>query len=144
MEKTNQNLQSGFTIIEIMVVVVIIGILMAALIPAYQGYQRRARRSATTVHMKRIQAAIDGYFEDVGEYPQTLENLSKEPTDERKERWHGPYFETKDKRAPKDAFGIPYKYTVTPDAENPYELIAYGGSKGKNEPRREWLDVWKL
>lgn len=142
--KLQQSTRNGFTIVELMIVITIIGILMAALYPAYQGYQRRAKRSRINVEMKRIQTGIDEYFNDLEEYPRTLEDLVKEPTDDRKDRWHGPYIPTKDKRAPRDAFGQPYKYNVTAEAENPYELVSYGGARGKSEPKKEWVDIWKL
>ncbi len=139
-----RTMRNGFTIIEMMVVILIIGVLMAALYPVVTGYQTRAKRSSTKVQIKRIQADIDNFYADVEEYPQSLDELVKEPGDERRDRWHGPYGETKDKKAPKDAFGFAYRYTLTPDAEHAYELISYGSSSGKSTPKKEWIDAWKI
>ena len=144
MQVAQKNNQQGFTIVEIMIVIGIIGVLMAFLYPAFTGQREKAKRTATSVEMKRIQSGIEQFKEDVGEYPRSLEELIKEPTDDRRESWHGPYAETrKGQKKLADAFGNPYRYNVTEDAENAYEFTSYGGSKGKQTPRKEWLDVWK-
>ena len=137
--------QDGFTIIEIMIVITIIGMLMAVLIPAYRSQQKRATQGATKVQMKQIASALEQYNEDMGDYPQTLKDLVKEPSDEKaREQWRGPYFETKNNEAPKDPFNKPYRYAPTPNADHPYELISYGSSSGKGSAKKDWIDVWKI
>lgn len=143
--RISRQAQKGFTIIEILIVVGIIGMLMAILYPAYRAQQNRAKKGAASVQIRQVASSIEQYYEDVGEYPATLKDLVKEPGDEKtREKWHGPYISTKDKDAPRDPWNKPFHYQPTPDGEHPYELSSYGGDKGKNMPKKDWIDVWKI
>ena len=143
--QVSRTAQRGFTIVEIMIVIGIIGVLMAVLLPVFRAQQKRARQDAARVQMKRISANIDQYYDDVGEYPTTLKDLVVEPSDEKvRENWRGPYYETKDKKEPRDPFGHPYRYSVTSGAEHPFELFSYGAREGKGAPKKDWIDVWKI
>lgn len=137
----SRSMQKGFTIIEIMIVIGIIGVLMAALYPAFRGQQKRAKQGATKVQIKQVANALELYHEDLGEYPPVLKDLAQEPSDERKDRWRGPYIELK---GLKDSFGKDYRYQVTEGAEQPYELMSYGAPEGKSAAKKDWIDVWKL
>lgn len=63
--------REGFTLVELMVVVVIIGILIAIAIPIYGGIQARARRNACYANQRIIDGAIAMYYAEEGEYPAT-------------------------------------------------------------------------
>lgn len=135
-----KNARSGFTLVEMLVVLAIIGILFAVITPAYNAYKKRAGRQATISSMRVITLALEQYKEDMGEYPPSLKDLVKAPT-ENADQWQGPYI--KSKETPKDGFGNPFGYSVTPGGENPYELYSYG-KDGKGSPKKEWIDAWKL
>jgi general secretion pathway protein G len=136
-----EHVKNGFTLVEMLIVLAIMGIVMAVATPAYFTYKRGAQKRATAANLRTIKQALETYRDDVGDYPASLRDLVKKPTDEKAENWDGPYTSGKDE--PKDGFGFKFHYAVTPGAENPYELYSYG-RKGKGSPKEEWVDVWKL
>tara|TARA_B100001250_G_C19647116_1_gene720897 strand:- start:146 stop:706 length:561 start_codon:yes stop_codon:yes gene_type:complete len=71
---------SGFTIVELLIVVVVIGILAAIVIVAYNGITVSARDSARVSTIKQIQKAIELYYVDNGTYPQILDGRGNEST----------------------------------------------------------------
>ena len=63
------NMKKAFTLVEMLIVVIIIGILMAALLPRLKGAQERARDTARKANLSQISTALEMYFNDYGEYP---------------------------------------------------------------------------
>ena len=61
--------QKGFTIMELMIVIVIIGILIAIAVPAYQNFRARAQSTACKANMRTIESAAGLYFADQGVWP---------------------------------------------------------------------------
>jgi type IV pilus assembly protein PilA len=70
--KRFHNNQKGFTLVELMVVVVIIGILVAIAIPVYQGIQANARNSACSANIRTLSGAVAQFYTEVGVYPTAL------------------------------------------------------------------------
>jgi len=78
-----RNAQSGFTLIEIMVVVGIIGLLVAVLIPNVTGKMNEARIASARVQIKNVEEALVAYsMKHGGKYPDSLETLTQETEDE--------------------------------------------------------------
>ena len=73
--KSSRPRNRGFTLMELLVVVTIIGILVAVALPAYRDTIRRARESVLKENLFRIREALDQYHADQGHYPTTLEAL---------------------------------------------------------------------
>ena len=122
----------GFTLIEIMLVVIIIGILVAMLVPNIAGRSEQARKTAARTDIEsNLSTALDLYKMDVGQYPATEQGLSSlinAPTASPvPEQWNGPYL--KKKKIPKDPWGHDYVY-VSPGVHNPesYDLSSLGAS----------------
>jgi len=104
---------SGFTLIEILLVVVIIGILAGLVVPNIMGRSEEARRQAATADVHGgLSAAIDLYELDNGTFPDEIEDLLSDPGSAR--NWRGPYLK---KGLPKDPWGNPYEYKK-PGAHN--------------------------
>ncbi len=113
----------GFTLIEILLVVVIIGILVSVAAPRLAGRSEQARRQAAKADIEGgIATALDMYEVDLGAYPVRLEDLMKDPGDSGE--WRGPYLK---KGFPKDPWGSPYLYRF-PGAQNAsgYDLSSPG------------------
>jgi len=114
---------AGFTLLELLVVVAIIGLLAAYVGPRYFS---QLGKSETTVAKAQIEAfgkALDQYRLDVGRYPTTEQGLAvlfSKPESEKK--WNGPYL---NKEVPADPWGAPYRYR-SPGPKGEYEILSYG------------------
>jgi len=124
---------TGFTLTEILLVVIIIGILVGMVIPNIAGRGEQARRAAAKADIEaNLAMALDLYELDNGQYPtsqQGLEALIKKPTQSPvPENWSGPYL--KKRVVPQDPWGNPYVYT-SPGSQNPqgYDLSSLGPDK---------------
>lgn len=134
---------SGFTLIEIMVVVVILGILAAIIVPKIMSRPDQAREVKVQQDVMSIQNSLDLYKLDNGFYPTTdqgLEALVKKPTsDPIPQDWkEGGYL----KQLPKDAWGHNYQY-LNPGLHSEVDIFSYGaddkpGGTGVNSDVGNW------
>ncbi len=111
--------QAGMTLIEIVIVIVLIGGILAVVGTQVINNSNRAKHNLTKVQVEKLGAAIESYNSDVGEYPRTLEDLTNDPEIN---GWLGPYA---DKRDISDQWKQPLQYRV-PGEDGPFELISYG------------------
>jgi general secretion pathway protein G len=132
--KTNSH--QGFTLTELMLVVVIIGILAALVIPKIAGNSERARQTAATADINGgIKSALGQYEIDNGFYPKSLQDLLVQPSNAK--NWHGPYLD----KLPVDPWGNPYIYYF-PGKHNQtsYDLLSVGpdGKEGTDDDVVNW------
>jgi general secretion pathway protein G len=130
--------QRAFTLVEMMLVVVIIGILAALVIPKLAGNTERARITAAQADINGgIKSALGQYEVDVGSYPKSLQDLIVAPGNAR--NWHGPYFDPP--VLPNDPWGNPYIYYF-PGKHNPssYDLLSAGpdNKEGTDDDIGNW------
>ncbi|NIQ38323.1 MAG: type II secretion system major pseudopilin GspG [Proteobacteria bacterium] len=137
--------QDGFTLIEIMVVVVILGILAAIIIPRISERPEQARRTKAVMDIKSIETALSLFLMDNGFYPTTeqgLEALVEKPTAGMipANFSEGGYL----KKIPLDPWKNPYIY-ISPGANGEYDLISYGAD-GEEGGEGKFADVnsWEL
>jgi general secretion pathway protein G len=132
--------RQGFTLTEIMLVVVIIGILAALVIPKIAGSSERARVTAAHADINGgIKSAIGQYEVDNGFYPRSLQELLVQPSNAK--NWHCPYFDPP--KLPVDPWGNPYIYYY-PGKHNPasYDLLSTGpdGREGTDDDIGNWMN----
>lgn len=137
--------QGGFTLIEIMVVVVILGILAALVVPQVMSRPDQAKVTVAKGDIKAIAAALDMYKLDNFSYPSTqqgLEALVSRPSGSPQPRnWNADGYL---KRLPKDPWGNDYQY-LAPGTKGPYDLFSYGadGKPGGSELNAD-IGNWEL
>jgi len=146
MVKDIYNDKQGFTLIELMVVIVILGILAGLIIPRIMGRPEEARRMKAKIQMESIETALKMYKLDNGVYPSTeqgLEALVKEPSVGQLPRaWRkGGYMEKG--RIPKDPWGNEYIYLCPGLHHSDFDLISYAsdgepGGEGNNKDINNW------
>lgn len=130
--------QGGFSLIEIMVVMVIIGLLMALVGPNLIGRSEKAKVQAAAIQIERLGTVLDTYRLDVGRYPTTQEGLQVLVTRPMGvDRWDGPYLNKAE--VPIDPWGRPYQYRSPGEGGRPYDLWSLGsdGSPGGADDARD-------
>ena len=137
---TSRTKQSGFTLIEIMVVMVILGLLIAVVGPNIIGKGDEAKIGVTRTQIKNLSSALDLYKLDNSNYPsseQGLEALVTEPSGspEAKNWSKGGYLPN----VPKDPWKNEYQY-ISPGSEGPYDLYSFG-SDGREGGDDEGKDI---
>ena len=115
--------QSGFTLLEILVVLVIIGLLAGLVAPRFFGQIGKSEVQIARAQLDSVEKALDQNRLDVGQYPtaeQGLAALVRRPGEE--SRWAGPYLK---KDVPPDPWGRPYVYRA-PGARGEFDLASFG------------------
>jgi len=112
--------RKAFTLVELMLVVIIIGVLVAMVMPRLAGRTEQAKRAAAKADIEaNIGSALDLYEVDNGFFPESLDELSKNTKN--LTTWKGPYI----KKKPIDPWGTPYDYKYSA-ADNSYILCSFG------------------
>lgn len=114
--------QAGFTLLELLVVIVIIGLLAAYVGPRYFSQLGKSERSAAKAQIEALAKALDTYRLDTGAYPTTelgLQALVNKPSDQPK--WNGPYLQ---KAVPADPWGRAYIYR-SPGQSSDFDLLSF-------------------
>ena len=137
--------RSGFTLIEILVVIVVIAILATLVAPNIFQHVGAAKSATAKSQIEMLGAALDAYRLDNGSYPTTEQGLNalwEKPTTDPPANWRSPYLR---KPVPMDPWGRPYVY-LFPGQANPngYDLVSYG-EDGKPGGDGEAADLtsWK-
>ena len=135
----------GFTLIEIMVVIVILGILAGLIVPRIMGRPEEARQMKAKIQIESIETALKLYKLDSGSYPGTeqgLQALVVQPsTGNIPAKWReGGYLEKG--KVPKDPWGNDFVY-LSPGVHGEYDIVSYGadgvpGGEGKNMDINSW------
>lgn len=124
----------GFTLLELLVVVAIIGLLVGYVAPRYFGQVGKSEITTAKAQIDALEKALDQYRLDTGRYPSAemgLNALVQRPPNESK--WNGPYLR---KAVPLDPWGKPYVYRV-PGESGDYDIVSHGkdrqpGGSGDN------------
>ena len=129
----------GFTLVEILVVMVIIGLIAALVGPRLFPKLGKGKQSAAKAQIELLGQALDQFRLDTGRYPSTQEGLSSLMVNPGIEKWEGPYLK---KELPNDPWGKPYNYQY-PGTHGEYDLFSYGregalGGEGEDQDVVSW------
>ncbi len=124
--------EKGFSLIELIVVLVILGLLAAIVGPNVYNKLAKGKDQIAKIQIKELEGALQLYSFDMGRYPETgegLEALIRNPGNS--DSWRGPYLA---KALPKDPWGRPYMYR-SPGQHGDFDLFSYGadGVEGEDD-----------
>jgi general secretion pathway protein G len=132
--------ERGFTLVELLVVLVILGLLAALVGPTLVEHLKPAKGTAAAAQIDEFMSALDSYYIDAGRYPSGEEGfqaLREKPVSAK--AWKGPYLK---KEIPLDPWGNPYLYR-SPGRNGGYEILSFGadgkeGGEGENADVTSW------
>lgn len=129
----------GFSLVEIIVVITIMGIIAATVLPRILGRTDQARQIRAKNDVSALVTGVKLYKLDTGSYPENLRALMEKPSDA--DNWRGPYLE---KELGKDPWGQDYVYKY-PGEHGDFDILSYGADKqpggdGYDEDVVSWKD----
>lgn len=131
--------ERGFSLLELLAVLVILGILAGVFAPKFLGQAESAKRKAAKLEIDQIGQSLDLYKLEIGKYPTSQEGLAALVTaPSGTSNWNGPYL--KKTTVPKDPWGNEYKYVSPGDQNRPYDIVSMG-SDGKDGGDGDGKDI---
>lgn len=132
--------QAGFTLMELLLVLVIVGLLAAVVGPTLYQRITPAKETAARMQIENFAAGLDNFLVDIGRYPATQEGLKAlRAKPDGSEKWNGPYLK---KEIPNDPWDNAYVYR-SPGRSGGYEIVSFGadgreGGEGENADIESW------
>ena len=139
--RNKRNRKNGFTMVELVAVLIILGLLAAVVVKSFTGTVDEARVKTTKMSLKLLHDAVLQFKMDTGQYPSEEDGLMaliEEPPDVI--GWtSGGYLETTE--VPKDAWGGEFVYQLEPESGKPFVIISYGAD-GESEGEGNNADLY--
>jgi len=131
------SLQHGFTLVELLLVLVILGLIAGLVLPGIIGKAEGAKVKAAASQVSRLTMAVESYYLDTGVTPESLQQLVEDPGSSG--GWNGPYVKS---ASLKDPWGRDYEY-VFPGEHGEFDIFSLGadgqpGGDGKDADITSW------
>jgi len=124
----------GFTLVELLLVLVILGILAAIVIPKFSGRTEQAKEQAARTQISNFSTALNNFEVDTGGFPKRLQDLIEQPRD--CQNWHGPYLQTD--KIPLDPWGQEYIYDCPGKNNRTFFDLSSAGPPGQDLVIANW------
>ena len=121
--KTHNGGQRGFTLVELLLVLVILALIAGLVLPGIIGKAESAKAKAASSQISRISMSVESFYLDTGNTPSSLEELVDEPAG--LSGWNGPYIKNS---LLKDPWGQDYQYRV-PGEHGDFDIWSYGADR---------------
>jgi general secretion pathway protein G len=134
---TGNRAQRGFTLVELLLVLVILALIAGLVLPGIIGKAESAKAKAASSQISRISMSVESFYLDTGITPSSLDELVSEPSGVN--GWNGPYIKN---TLLNDPWGQPYQYKV-PGDHGDFDIWSYGadrqqGGEGNNADINSW------
>lgn len=135
--KKYKRVERGFTLVELLLVLVILALIAGLVLPGIIGKAESAKAKAASSQISRISMSVESFYLDTGSTPSSLDELVNEPAG--LTGWNGPYIKN---TLLKDPWGQDYKYRV-PGEHGDFDIWSYGadrqqGGEGNNADITSW------
>jgi len=132
MKRRKRRIGKGFTMVELMAVLIILGLLATVLVRNFMGQTDKARVTTTKVNLRLLHGAVTQFKMDTGRFPTEEEGLMAliEPPSDETNYQPGGYLDTTE--VPKDGWGRDFEYRLWPESGKPFVIISYGAD-GEDE-----------
>lgn len=135
--RTGNRAQRGFTLVELLLVLVILALIAGLVLPGIIGKAESAKAKAASSQISRISMSVESFYLDTGITPSSLDELVSEPSGVN--GWNGPYIKN---TLLNDPWGQPYQYKV-PGDHGDFDIWSYGadrqqGGEGNNADINSW------
>lgn len=141
MNFTLQHKQDGFSFMELVIAITILGILASVGYLGYSTFVEGARKTTTETNLKTIKNAVGLFKMQLNAYPSRLNDLVERPKGDIGKKWSGQFIEGK---IAQDGWGNDFFYKLTPSGKRPYELYSFGSNGPEAGTPEERIDVWSL
>jgi len=133
----HNNRRAGFTLVELLLVLVILALIAGLVLPGIIGKAESAKAKAASAQISRISMSVESFYLDTGNTPSSLDELVNQPAGVT--GWNGPYIKNS---LLKDPWGQPYRYSV-PGEHGDFDIESLGadrqrGGEGKNADINSW------
>ena len=131
----------GFTLLEVLVATLILGLIAGLVGPRLFGRVGQSKQATARAQIELLGAALDQYRLDIGAYPAVADGLPAQEQNPNIPTWNGPYL--KKNAVPSDPWGKPYQYKCCPGDHGDYDIWSHGadgapGGEGENADIASW------